>query len=364
MLSWIPGVILFGVLIAIHELGHFLACRFTRVKVDKFSIGFGPEILKIKGKETVYTIGALPLGGFVKPAGEQVSEIEGGTPRPGDYLAAPVGARIFIVCAGVLMNYFLAFVLLVAFFAMPHSVPANVIGKIQEDSPAMAAGLLPGDRILVMNGAKVETFSEIKDQIVSSDSPSLNVQIKRASGELKELMIQPRIVERRDIFGKVSTERALGFMPDSNVTLKEQYSFGEALKEAAVFEWNYTVLTHKAIFYLLTGQMSPKNLAGPVGIVKMSGDAAKQGITQIIFLAAILSIGLAVFNLLPFPALDGGHLVFLLIEALTKKQVSLRVQEIAATVGFILLMGLMVIVFYNDLVNLSVFEKIKNLFVR
>jgi regulator of sigma E protease len=361
MLSWIPGLILFGVLIAIHELGHFLACRLMRVKVDKFSIGFGPEILKIKGKETVYTIGALPLGGFVKPAGEQISEVEGGTPRPGDYLAASVGARIFIVCAGVLMNYLLAFVLLAVFFAVPHQIPANVIGKIQPDSPAAAAGLLPGDRIVSMNGIPVKTFTEIKDQIVSSETPELKIQIERAGG-LQEVELAPRVVERRDIFGKAASERMVGFMPDSAVTVREQYGLGEALGRALIFEWNYTVLTHKAIFYLLTGQMSPKSLAGPVGIVKMSGEAAKQGWTQLLFLAAILSIGLAVFNLLPFPALDGGHLVFLLIEAFRKKPVSLRVQERAATAGFILLMGLMVVVFYNDLVNLSVFEKVKGFF--
>jgi len=367
MMSLFTGLILFCILIAIHELGHFLACRLTRVKVDKFSIGFGPEILKWKGKETTYTLSLLPLGGFVKPAGEQISEVEGGQPRPGDYLAAPVSSRIFIVCAGVVMNYLLALALLIVFFAAPHSVPANVIGQIQKDSPASAAGLLPGDRILSIDGKPVKVFSEIKEAIVASSS-DLNFSIERqdANGMKTALnvLVHPQTVERTDIFGKKATDRVIGFMPDGAVAVREQYGLGEAIMKAAVFEWNYIVLTHKAIFYLVTGQMSAKNLAGPVGIVKMSGEAAKQGWTQLIFLAAILSIALGVFNLLPFPALDGGHLVFLLIEAVTKKPVSLKIQERAATVGFILLMGLMVIVFYNDLVNLSVFEKIKNLFVK
>lgn len=365
MMSWIPGVVLFGVLIAIHELGHFLACRLTGVKVDKFSIGFGPEILKWKGRETTYTLGLLPLGGFVKPAGEQISEVEGGTPQLGDYLAAPVISRIFIVCAGVLMNYLLALVLLSIFFAAPHSIPGNVIGEIQKDSPASEAGLLKGDKILSINGQPVEVFSEIKDAIVTS-SGDLKLTVERSNemGALsnQEVVVQPRSVERHDVFGKKTTDRVIGFLPDPSVTIKEQYGLGEAFVKAATFEWNYIVLTHKAIFYLVTGQMSAKNLAGPIGIVKMSGDAAKQGWTQLIFLAAILSIGLGVFNLLPFPALDGGHLVFLLVEAMTKKPVSLKVQERAATAGFLLLMGLMVIVFYNDLVNLSVIEKIKQLF--
>ncbi len=368
MLSWIPGLVLFGVLIAIHEFGHFLACRLTKVKVDKFSIGFGPELFKIQGKETLYTISLLPLGGFVKPAGEQISEVAGGKPQAGDYLAASVGARIFIVCAGVIMNYLLAFVLLFAFFVMPHTIPANVLGEIQKDSPAAAAGLLKGDRVVSVDGTPTQTFSEIKEKVIASSSSDLNFVIERVDGAGNKvpinLKVQPRIVERHDLFGKKYSERFAGFIPDSNVTIPEQYSLGEAIQRAAVFEWNYTVMSHKAIFYLITGQMSAKNLSGPVGIVKMSGDAAKQGASALIFLAAILSTGLAVFNLLPFPALDGGHLVFLLIEAITKKPVSLKIQERAATAGFILLMGLMVIVFYNDLVNLSVFSKIKEFFHR
>lgn len=366
MLSWIPGLILFGVLIAIHEFGHFLACRLSKVKVEKFSIGFGPELFKIQGKETLYTISLLPLGGFVKPAGEQISEVAGGKPQPGDYLAAPVSSRIFIVCAGVMMNYFLAFVLLLAFFAMPHTVPATVIGEIQKDSPAAEAGLLKGDRILSVDGKEVRIFSDVKEAIVSTTATMIDFKVERSGAfdtvTQVDVRLTPNVVERKDVFGKKTTERMAGFIPDATVTVSEQYNFIEAIQKAAIFEWNYTVLSHKAIFYLITGQMSPKNLAGPVGIVKMSGEAAKQGASAIIFLAAILSTGLAVFNLLPFPALDGGHLVFLLIEAVTKKPVSLKIQERAATAGFILLMGLMVIVFYNDLVNLSVFEKIKGLF--
>lgn len=366
-MSWISGIIIFGVLIAIHELGHFLACRLTKVKVEKFSIGFGPSLIKFKKGETLYTIGALPLGGFVKPAGEQISEVEGGELRPGDYLAAPVSSRIFIVCAGVIMNYLLAFVLFVAFFALPHQVPANVMGEIQKDSPAMAAGLLKGDRVVAIDGQAVKIFSDIKEKIVASNRPlTFQVERKEASGNLTkhDLVVTPQVIERRDVFGKLTTDRVVGFMPDQTVAVREQYSFGEAIVKAAIFEWNYTVLSHKAIFYLATGQMSPKNLSGPIGIVKMSGDAAKQGIAALIFLAGILSTALAVFNLLPFPALDGGHLVFLLIEAITKKPVSLKIQERAATAGFILLMGLMVVVFYNDLANLSVFEKVKNMFSR
>ncbi len=362
LMSWLPGLVLFGVLIAIHEFGHFLACRLMRVRVEKFSIGFGPELFKIQGQETLYTISLLPLGGFVKPAGEQISETENGKPQPGDYLAASVGARIFIVCAGVMMNYLLAYALFAIFFAMPHTVPANVIGEIQKDSPAAIAGLLKGDRILSVDGKAVKTFSDIKDKIVASTASDLNFEIERQNAAIQNVAIHPKVIERKDLFGKVAKERVIGFLPDQTVTIHEQYQLGEAFTHALLFELNYAVMSHRAIFYLATGQMSPKNLSGPVGIVKMSGDAAKQGVLAIIFLAAILSTGLAVFNLLPFPALDGGHLVFLIFEAIFKKPVSLKVQEKAATAGFILLMGLMVIVFYNDLVNLSVFQKIKTFF--
>ena len=248
LMSWLPGLILFGVLIAIHEFGHFLACRLSKVKVEKFSIGFGPELFKIQGKETLYTVSILPLGGFVKPAGEQISEVAGGKPQPGDYLAASVGSRIFIVCAGVMMNYFLAFVLLFAFFAMPHTVPANVIGEIKADSPAAAAGLLKGDRVLSVNGKPVKVFSEIKESIVAPNAGALHFAVERkdAAGqaEQRDIQITPQVIERHDLFGKPVSERMAGFIPDTSVTITEQFGLGEALQKAVVFEWNYAVLSH------------------------------------------------------------------------------------------------------------------------
>ena len=236
MITWLPGLILFGVLIAIHEFGHFLACRLSKVKVDKFSIGFGPELFKIQGKETLYTVSLLPLGGFVKPAGEQISEIEGGKPLPGDYLAAPVSSRIFIVCAGVIMNYLLAFVLLLAFFAMPHTVPATVIGEIQKDSPAAEAGLFKGDRILSVDGRDVRVFSEVKEAIVSTTAAVIDFKVER-SGAFDamtqiDVRLTPNVVERKDVFGKKTTERMAGFIPDAAITVSEQYSFIEAIKKS------------------------------------------------------------------------------------------------------------------------------------
>jgi regulator of sigma E protease len=176
------------------------------------------------------------------------------------------------------------------------------------------------------------------------------------------IQIKPKVENARDIFGKSVQMRRVGIMPDPKVFIVEKYAAVPALKQAWDLEVFHTVVTHKALFYLITGQLSPKNLMGPLGIMQISGQAAQAGIAAILQLLAILSVSLAVINLLPFPALDGGHLVFLMIELITRKRISPVLQERITTGGFVLLMALMVFVLYNDFVNLSIFQKIQNLF--
>jgi regulator of sigma E protease len=362
LLSVIPAAIVLGILIIIHEFGHFLACRMTGVKVEKFSIGFGPEILAWQGKETRYTVSLLPLGGFVKPAGESVSEVEETGAKPGDYLAAPLGARIFIVIAGVLMNYILAFVLFTAIFMMGRPVPGTQIGGFVEGFPAAASGLQKGDRIVSLNEQPVATWKELTDAINAAPSGAvLNLQVDR-EGQPAAVQVTPKEEEVKDLFGKAQTLKLLGIRPDPQGFKFEKYAFGPALKAAWDTEVFMTVTTHKAIFYLLMGKMSLKTISGPIGIITMTGDAAQMGLPYVLQLTASLSISLAVINLLPIPALDGGHLLFLLIEAIQRKRVSLQVQEKATQVGFFLLMTLMVFILYNDLANVDAFGKIKGIF--
>lgn len=359
--SILPAGVVLGILIIIHEFGHFIACRLTGVKVEKFSIGFGPEILHWQGKETRYAVSLFPLGGFVKPFGESVSEVdEAGGPKPGDYLAAPLWARMTIVVAGVFMNYLLAFLLFAVIFMMGRPIPGTTIGGFVDGYPAKTAGLQTGDRIAFINGQETRTWKQLMEVLEKSTEPVLALQVER-QGTLMPVQVTPKVEDLKDVFGKPMRLKRMGITPDPKATEFEQFGFGRSLKEswsAVVF---LTVNTHKAIFYMLMGKLSLKAISGPIGIVTMTGSAAQLGLPYVLQLTATLSVSLAVINLLPIPALDGGHFFFLLIEGIRRKRVSLMVQERAAQVGFFLMLALMGFIIYNDLVNVDAFGKLRSL---
>lgn len=361
LISLLPTLVVLGLLILIHEFGHFLACRLTKVKVEKFSIGFGPEIFHWQGKETRYVVSLLPLGGFVKPAGESVSELENQGPQPGDYLAAPLWARMMIVVAGVAMNYFLAFVLFAIVFMAGRPVPGTTLGGFVDGYPAIESGLQVGDRIVSVDGHEVSTWNELTTSLEASPGTELSLMVER-DGALQAYTVSPKVETVKDVFGQTHILKRLGITPNPEASVFERYGVGTAILRAGETVVHLTVLTHKAIYYLIMGKMSVKTLAGPIGIVALTGSAAQLGLPYVLQLAATLSVSLAVINLLPIPALDGGHLLFLIIEAIRRKRVSLEVQERATQVGFLLLMALMVFVIYNDLVNLDVYNKVMNLF--
>ena len=363
LMSIIPALIVLGILIIIHEFGHFLACRMSGVVVEKFSIGFGPEIFSWQGKTTRYAISLLPLGGFVKPAGESVSEVGSEGPRPGDYLAAPLLSRIFIVVAGVLMNYILAFVLFTAIFMMGRPIPGTVIGSFVDGYPAKESGLLKGDQILNMGGTEVKNWQELTEALDTLPDGEIQVRVRRGE-EIVPLSLTPKSEDVKDIFGKSVKVRRLGIMPDPKASEFERYGLVDSLKAAWETEVFLTTMTHKAIFYLLMGKLSAKTISGPIGIITMTGAAANLGLPYVLQLTATLSVSLAVINLFPIPALDGGHLLFLLIEGITRRKVSLKVQERATQVGFALLLMLMVFVIYNDMVNMDIIGKIRGVFVK
>lgn len=366
LISLIPTLIVLGILILIHELGHFIACRLTGVRVEKFSIGFGPEIFRIQGPETAYVISLLPLGGFVKPAGEMVSEVEGEEPKPGEYLAAPWLSKVFIVTAGVIMNYFLAVVLFSWVFMLGRPIPGTVIGGFIDGYPAQASALSAGDRIISINGHGVDTWQKMTEEINRFEGGELllTVEKKDTPGAIYDVRLTPKVENATDLFGKPVTAKRLGVTPSPESQVFEKFPFSQAVVKGADSVISLTVLTHKAIFYMITGRMSARAMSGPIGIVAMTGSAAKLGLPYVIQLAASLSVSLAVINLLPIPALDGGHFFFLLWEGITRRRISYKVQERLTQAGFALLMVLMVFVIYNDLLNLSVIEKVKSFFIK
>ncbi len=361
LFSIIPTLFVLGILIVIHKYGHFLACRMTKVKVEKFSIGFGPEILRWQRGATHYAISLFPLGGFVKPAGESVSEVGSAGPRPGDYLAAPLWARIYIVVAGVLMNYILAFVLFTAVLMIGKPVPGTTIGGLLPDFPALTSGLQKGDKILEINGQKVSNWTEMTKAFDQTPEEEFKLRIERGALAM-EISVSPKTMEIKDVFGHVTKARRLGITPEPKDFSIKKLGFFDATRESLETVIFLTVMTHKAIFYMIQGKLSMDTISGPLGIVSMTGVAAKMGIAHVLNLTANLSVSLAVLNLFPIPALDGGHLLFLLIEGIRRKPVSLRIQERMTQVGFALLLMLMVFILYNDLVHFDYVDKVKAMF--
>lgn len=366
LMSILPALIVFGVLIIVHEFGHFIACRISKVRVEKFSIGFGPELFHWQSGETRFSISLFPLGGFVSPAGEEASKVGSEGPKPGDFLAAPVLSRIFIVISGVAMNYILAFLVFWAVFMIGRPMPGTVIGGFVKGYPAEASLLKVHDKVLAVDGQAVGNWKDILERFDQAPGAVIQLTVERpgmsAKPELLTIPIEPKIEDAKDLFGKSVRMRRVGITPDPEVYVAEQYGPLQSLQKAWDLEVFHTVLTHKALFYLMTGQISPKNLMGPLGIIQVSGQAAKAGIATLLQLLAILSVSLAVINLLPLPALDGGHLVFLLIELVTRRRINPALQEKITTGGFILLMVLMVFVVYNDFVNLEILQKIQKFF--
>jgi regulator of sigma E protease len=366
LISILPALIVFGILIIVHEFGHFIACRLSKVRVEKFSIGFGPELFHWQSGETRFSISLLPLGGFVSPAGEEASKVGPEGPKPGDFLAASTLSRIFIVVSGVAMNYVLAFLVFWAVFMIGRPMPGTVVGGFVKGYPAEASLLKVNDKILKVNDRAVANWKDILEQFDGTTGTMIKLNIERLRGDATPepliIQIKPKVEDTKDLFGKAVRVRRVGITPDPNTSVVERYGPLQSLGKAWDLEVSQTVLTHKALFYLMTGQVSPKHLMGPLGIIQISGQAAKAGLAALLQLLAVLSVSLAVINLFPFPALDGGHLVFLLIELVTRRRISPVWQERITTGGFFLLMALMVFVLYNDVINLSILEKLKNLF--
>ena len=239
-------------------------------------------------------------------------------------------------------------------------IPGTTIGGFVEGYPAKTSGLKEGDRIVAVNGHAVKTWPELTGAFETAPAGELALSVERKT-EVIHLRLAPKVEAVKDIFGASVEVKRLGITPHPEAYQIERYGFLEAAQRGLETEITLTRLTYKAILYLILGKLSIKTMSGPIGIIAMTGSAVKLGLPYLLQLTANLSISLAVINLLPIPALDGGHLLFLLIEGVSRRKVSLNVQERAAQVGFVLLLALMAFIIYNDLVTMNVFEKVRGL---
>ncbi|MCP9465042.1 MAG: RIP metalloprotease RseP [Nitrospira sp.] len=435
-------LVVLGILVAFHELGHFLAARWVGVKVLKFSLGFGPKLFGRQIGETEYLVSAIPLGGYVKLFGEEETEATTAEDRRRSFAHQKLWGKVLIVAAGPGFNFILAYLIFTGWLATgsPLFVPtfrdlSADIEALNPTSPAATAGLEIGDRIVKVNGKDISTKTELLDAIAKSNGDPVTLEVHR-NGRIKTFTVTPvptstSTTEGEEALYTIGVEEipplvtavmhgspasAAGFKPGDRVltidgqviytwsqmtsivkehpnqplqvevlregqripltvtpaiekavvggqtieigkigisgpgrSLMRSDNLFEALYQGVDATWGWTELTTIGLYKMVVGDISSKNIGGPLTIANISGEAASQGASSIVFLIAILSINLGVLNLLPIPILDGGHLLFFLIEGILRKPLGDRQREVAQQVGLVLLVGVMIFAFWNDL---------------
>ena len=331
MLTAISFIFVFGMIVFFHELGHFLMARKNDVTVHEFSLGMGPKIYTKQGKQTLYAIRVFPIGGYVRMEGEdEESDLDGSFSRK-----RPL-QRLSIITAGPIMNFLLAIVLFAAIFTAI-GIPTTEIAQFTDDSPAYASGLSVGDEIVVIDGQDIGSWENIQ-RTISTGSGRINITVKR-DGELINKVIEPRIEDE-------TGRRIIGISPE--FTKNPIKVLGHAFYQVGFL----TKEIFKFFAKLPFGGMSEGEVVGPVGIVSLVGEAAERSFFDVLFLAAYISINLGIVNLLPIPALDGGRVVFILVEMVRGKPVDPEKEGFVHLVGFVVLLSLMVLLVFNDVKEL------------
>jgi regulator of sigma E protease len=344
-------VIVLGVLIFFHELGHFLVARLFGVGVEKFSLGFGPRLVGRTVGRTDYRISAIPLGGFVKMVGEEPNAELPPEDLPYSFTHKHVFKRICIVAAGPSFNLLLALLIFWGLFWVSGTyILQATVGEVRSESPAGRAGLMTGDRILAIDDTTIESWEEMSALITASEGRALRFQIQREA-EISTVTIIPEMTPDKNLFGEEIQRYIIGISSAGDVEALPLGPSG-AMVEGLRQTYEITKLTILSIVKLIQGTISTKTLGGPIMIAEMAGQQAKEGADNLIFFIALLSINLAVLNFLPIPVLDGGHLFFFFIEALIGRPVNTRMREMAQQAGIFILIALMIFVFYNDLTRI------------
>jgi regulator of sigma E protease len=360
-------VVVIGILITIHEFGHYLAGRAFGVRAETFSMGFGRELLGWTDRRgTRWRLSALPFGGYVKFAGDmnaagQAADLEQYPPemRASLFHAKPLWQRALIVAAGPATNFLFAILVFFVFFlSVGRAYTPPVIAEVAPNSAAAMAGLQPGDRIVRLGSATVTRFEDIERAMALSTGEPMPAVVERAGVRLT-LEVDPQMVERRDEYGQPYRIAQLGVVRGG----REYARMGPVAAAAAAVDetWTITKLIPKVIGQILTGERSARELGGPLKIGQMSGQRAALGLPELVAFMALVSINLGFMNLLPIPVLDGGHLALYALEAVRRRPLGARAQELAFVSGFAALVSFMLFVTWNDLASFGVWERLTRL---
>ncbi len=351
MITIISAAVVLGILIFVHELGHFLVAKRAGVGVTTFSLGFGPRLFGFKKGETDYRLSAIPLGGFVRMVGENPNEEVSPEEKAKAFSLKPVGWRLAIVGAGPIANVLFA---LLAYYVVlvGWGVPTltTQVGDVMAGKPAALAGVQKGDKVLAINGQPMADWSRMVEAIQGSGGKPVHMVLQRGRQQV-ELSVKPNRVEVTDIFGEKHQVYRVGIMASRDILNRP---VGPIDAVGLAFKKTYMAgeLIVMSVVKIIQAKVSVDNIGGPILIAQVAGQAASHGLGPFLDFAALISVNLAILNLLPIPALDGGHIFFFLIEAFTRRPVSRRVREKAQQVGMALLILLMVFVFYNDIARL------------
>lgn len=358
------ALVILAFFIVFHELGHFIIARACGVQVEVFSLGFGKKILSFEFRGTQYAISAIPLGGYVQLKGQQEafteskdSHISSTATTPNiqantkthsydSFLAKSPIQRIAILLAGSGFNFLLGFLLYVCVCLYGVVSVPPIVGEVVDSMPAQAAGILPGDRILSVNGVQIRTWEELA-KAVQDCTGVISLYLQRGDSHT-EITLTPKLIESHNIFGESTTYNVIGITA-SQQTQIVRYTGLEALTKA----WEKTIESSKLILQslqkLISGVVSVQHISSVVGITHMMASYAQSDIVALLALSALISINLGIFNLLPIPPLDGGHILFTLYESLTHKKPNERVANAIVIIGVALLLGLMSLGVYNDI---------------
>ena len=352
--------VVLGILVIVHEYGHFSMAKAVGVKVERFAVGFGPKLFSCMHKDTEFMVCLIPLGGYVKMSGDDRANCQG---RPEEYFSKPAGHRALIVLMGPVVNYLLAYICLYFVYVMGYPTLSPKIGNFLKGYPAQIAGLQIGDKILSINGEAVESWEDVQSHIAASASSVLDIKFLRENETLTK-MIQTRQEMMKNIFGQEQKTNVIGISPEKEMIML-RFGLLESFEKALSRLWNITAVTYQAIYRLMTGAMSAKeSMAGPIGMFYIVKEAANMGFSYLLYVVGIISASLAIFNLLPVPVLDGGHLLLLGIERMRNRPLPQKVDDAITKVGFSLILCLAVFVFYNDFEKLGWIDKIFGLWKR
>jgi regulator of sigma E protease len=440
-MTFLSAIILLGVIIFVHELGHFLFAKISGVRVLKFSLGFGPKIIGKKIGDTEYLLSSIPLGGYVKMLGESTDDELDEKDKPFAYNYQPVWKRFIIVAAGPFFNLVFAVLLFVVIFVSGIPIPYPDAGKITENSPAAEAGVMTGDRILAIDGHAIQSWDEINEALQKSSGKPLLFRVRRGQ-DVINIPVTPASKIGKNLFGEdeqywdigvssllypvigevIKGERAdtaglkkgdtilkidntpiktwqdmtaiihtnpekllhfmierenriietsimpekktvaipgseeqelgmIGIRPVGNDFIKK-YNLAEAVSRGVKNTWDYSVLTFVVIIKLIQRALPTDMIGGPIFILQMAGQQASRGLLDFFFFMAVINVNLGILNLLPIPILDGGHILFLGIEAIRRKPLSEKIIAISQRVGIAVILTIMVFAFYNDIMRI------------